>query len=194
MSIADKLSEIANGIPLIFAAGEEKHTSRYAVAFVTGDGTNIISFACPFEPDCFFVTAHGGAAISADNAIMQMVFDARSFARYGGMYRSRKGGANSQGTFSSATGGNYFGRSDGACTLEVPSSLNAPYINGAQYICTAVKYTDKSDRELLEEEIELLSDVGGAVQYSKARINATVTEEEWQEIIAAKENWTFTLS
>lgn len=174
-------------------AGEAKHTARYATTLVTGDGTNVIAFKADFAPDCFFVTAHGADAVSADNAIMQMIFDARSFARYGGMYRARRNGANSHGTMASASGGTYFRWKNGICEIEVPASLSAPYISGAQYICSAVKYTDKSDRELLEEEIALLTDNGGTIEYSSARVFGTVTEAEWQTLIATKPNRTFAL-
>ena len=193
MNIAEQLLTVANNTPLVFEAGEKKHTMRYATALVVGDGTNIVTFACSFEPDCIFVTPHGADAMSADNAIMQMVFDRRSFARHGGMYRAKKDASNTQGTMASASGRTYFAWADGICTVEVPSSLNAPYITGTQYICSAVKYTDKSDRELLEEEIALLAETGASIQYSKKRINDTVTEAEWQALIAQKPNRTFTL-
>ena len=192
MSIAEKLVTIANNMPLVFEAGERKHTSRYATALVKGDGTNIISFNCPFKPDCFFVTPHGASAIGA-TAIQQMVFDARSFARYGGIYRIRKDGTNTQGTMASASGGNYFRWADGACTIECPSALSVTYLADAQYICTAIKYTDKSDRELLDDEISLLTNEARTIEYSKARINATVTDAEWQTMIAHLTNITFSL-
>lgn len=189
------LDGMAAAIPLVYGAGEAKHTSRYATFFAVGDGTNIISFNCPFKPDSFFVTAHGASAMSADNAIMQMVFDARSFARYGGMYRARKDRSHTHGTMASSSGGNYFRWADGVCAVEVPASLGTPYISGAQYIATAVKYTDKSDRELLEEEISLLADTGETIQYSKARVLSVMTEAEWDAFTkTAKPSRTFTLS
>ena len=193
MSIADKLSEIASDLPRVFEAGEKKHTARYKTALVAGDGTNIISFEVPFEPDCVFVTAHGAEATTSVSGAMQMIFDIRSFANIGGMYRVRQNSKNTQGAISSASGKNYFRIADGLCSVEVPSVLNSVYPNGVQYIITAVKYTDKSDRELLYDEISMLADMGGAVEYSSARVLATVSEEEWQTLIASKPNRTFTL-
>ena len=175
-----------------FAAGEAKHTSRYMTALVTGDGTKNISFACPFEPDYIAVKYHGADASSAAAAVTCMVFDRRSFALHGGYYIVRLTGKNYIGTVGSATGGAYFSWENGACTVTSPVG-SALYIDGCQYICVAVKYTDKSDRELLEEEISRLSDTGGELYYSEQRVTEVMTEEEWQEIIAAKENWTFTL-
>ena len=194
MSIADKLSTLANNIPLIFEAGEKKHTMLYSTCLKSGDDTNIISFPVSFKPDCIIITAHGAYAIEAQNAVQQMVFDSRSFARYGGMYRVIKGGSRTHGTMSSTSGGNYFRWNNGTCEVECPSSLTAPYPKDSQYICVAVKYTDKDDKTLLTEEVSLLADSGDTVKYSKARINATVTDDEWQIIIASKPNRTFSLS
>lgn len=201
-SIAGKLGldDMANSVKTVFlegynegySEGEAQHTVRYATAFVKGDGTNVILFRADFKPDCFFVTPHGASAIGA-TAIQQMIFDARSFARYGGMYRIRKDGTNTQGTMASASGGNYFKWADGMCTVECPSALGVNYIADAQYICTVVKYTNKTDRELLEEEIAMLSNEARTIEYSKTRINATVTDAEWQTMIAPLTNITFSL-
>ena len=193
MSVADKLLTVANNVSRVFAAGEAKHTARYAAAIAVGDGTRFMSFAVPFEADLFCVAAHGAEALSNSNSVLQLVFDSRAFAKRGGCYRILQDGAPSGGYFSSATGGNYFKVADGICTVEAPASLGVNFINGTQYACTAVKYTDKSDGELLEEEIALLSDTGEVLEYSSARVLSTVTEEEWQTLIANKPNRTFTL-
>ncbi len=193
MSVADKLLEVANGLVLVFEAGENKHKMRYATSLGTGDGTNEISFDCPFEPDAVTVTTHGADAMYAADSVRQMSFDFRSFARYGGIYLIRQSGANINGNFTSATGKNYFRWANGTCTAMVPQSLNAGYIGGVPYICTAVKYTDKSDKALLEEEILSLAETGEILQYSKARVNATLGDEEWQSLIAKKPKRTFTL-
>ena len=194
MSVAEKILLLKEDFDNVFAAGEGKHTSRYSVTLAVGDGTNSVTFSVPFEPDCIFVTTHGADATASDNSVLQMVFDKRAFARYGGMYRVRRDGANTQGAMASATGGNYFRWADGVCTVEAPSSLGVNYTSGAQYVCTAVKYTDKSDKDLLSEEIQSLADSGETLSYSQKRINETVTDAEWQTLIALKPNRTFTLS
>ena len=194
MNIADMLLEIANDLPRVFAAGEAKHTSRYVSGLALGDGTKVITIDSPFEPDCFFVTAHGADANSAKNSVLQMFFDRRTFARIGGFYRINQNGSVGNGNFTTASGGNYLYYADGKCVFEIPSSLGVTFVNGAQYAVAAVKITDKSDRELLEEEISLLEESGDALSYSSARVLATVSEEEWQTLIATKPNRTFTLS
>ena len=192
MSIAEKLVEVANKIPLVYSAGEAKHTSRYAVDLVVGDGTKNISFACPFEPDYIAVEYHGADASSAAASLTGMHFDRRSFALNGGFYMVRMNSQNYIGTVGSATGRNYFVYANGVCTVKIP--LNVTYIGGCQYICTAVKYTDKSDRELLEEEISLLADTGDALVYSKTRVLSVMTEAEWDAFTkSTKPNRTFTL-
>ena len=183
MSVAEKLIEVANKIPLVYSAGEAKHTSRYAVAFVTGDGTKNISFDCPFEPDYIAVQYHGAAASSAAASVTGMYFDRRAFAFHGGFYTVRLNSTNYIGTVGSATGGDYFTWADGICEVIIPSKLNATYIDGCQYICTAVKYTDKSDRELLEEELSLLEPTGGTLYYSEARVTSVMTIEEFEALI-----------
>ena len=193
MSIAEKLLTIANNVPRVHLAGEKKHTARYAAALATGDGTNVISFDVPFEPDYISVMRHGADAEAAQYSVRQLTLDARSFARIGGLYMIRKDGSNSHGNFSSATAKNYFRWADGGCTVGVPAALGVPYVDGAEYICVAVKYTDKSDYELLCDEISLLADEGKALSYSSARVLGTVTEEEWQTLIAQKPSRDFTL-
>lgn len=193
MSIADKLITVAENLPKVFEAGEKKHKMRYAVSLGVGDGTNEISFDCPFEPDCVTVSTHGAEAVSAANSVRQMSFDLRSFARYGGIYLIRRSGANINGNFSSGTGKDYFQWANGTCTVIVPQELNVGYLVGAQYICTAVKYTDKSDRELLEDEIMSLAETGEELLYSKTKVNETLSDTEWQLLIANKPKRTFTL-
>lgn len=193
MSIADKLTTIAENEQKVYEAGEKKHTSRYATAFVVGDGTKNISFDCPFEPDYIVVQYHGADASSATASLTAMQFDRRSFAVNGGFYSVRLTSKNYIGTVGSATGKTYFKWADGICEVIIPSTLNVTYIDGCQYICIAVKYTDKGDRELLEEEVRLLADTGDTVEYSKTRVNDTVTDAEWQTLIATKPNRTFTL-
>lgn len=193
MSIADKLLEIANNVPLVYAAGEKKHTSRYATAFVTGDGTNTISFAVPFEPDAVFVTYHGADVFAVANSALTAVFDFRSFAEQAGVLRVRRNSSNMQANVSAATGKTVFNVADGGCTVTLPSAYGTPFLNGTQYVCTAVKYTDKSDRELLEEEIALLPNTARTIEYSSARVLSTLTQAEWETLISTKQGITFTL-
>lgn len=193
MKTALKLLEIANNVPLVYAAGEKKHTSKYATALVTGDGTNTISFAVPFEPDAVFVTYHGANVFAVSNSLLQAVFDFRSFATSSGMYRVYREGKFLQGAVSNANGRDYFRYADGVCTVEVLASYGTPFLSGTQYVCTAVKYTDKTDKELLAEEISLLPNDSRTVQYSRDRVYGAVTEEEWAEIIGGKNKITFSL-
>ena len=193
MNTAFKLLKIASNVPLVYAAGEKKHTSRYVTAFVTGDGTNSISFDVPFKPDAVFVTYHGANVFAVSNSLLQAVFDFRSFAPTSGMYRVQIGGSVKQGAVSNANGRDYFRYADGVCTVEVLASYGTPFLSGTQYVCTAVKYTDKTDKELLAEEIALLPNDSRTVQYSRDRVYGAVTEEEWAEIIGPKDNITFTL-
>ena len=180
----------ANG----YTEGEAKHTARYATACVTGNGTNALSFSVPFAPDCVTVTYHGADAMSASNAALTAVFDFRCFAALGGALRVRRNGSNMQANVSSANGSTVFKLADGVCTVTIPAAYGTPFLTGTQYICAAVKYTELSDKELLAEEIALLADTGGAIEYSSARVLGTVSEAEWQTLIAQKPNRTFTLS
>ena len=194
MNTALKLLTIANNVPLVYAAGEKKHTSKYATAFVTGDGTNTISFDVPFEPDAVFVTYHGADVFAVANSALTAVFDFRSFASNAGVLRVRRNSSNMQANVSAVNGKTVFNVVDGNCTVTVPSAYGTPFLSGTQYVCTAVKCTDKTDRELLEEEIALLPNSARTVEYSSARVLDTLTEAEWQTLIATKPNITFTLA
>lgn len=189
MSVAEKLIEVANKIPLVYSAGEAKHTSRYAVAFVVGDGTKNISFDCPFEPDYIAVQYHGAEASSAVYSVTGMYFDRRAFAFHGGFYTVRKNSQNLIGPVGSETGGDYFKWENGICTVIAPLYT---YIKGCQYICTAVKYTDTytNDEELhkvlkalLVEELSRLEPTGDTLYYSKARVTSVMKIEDFEALI-----------
>lgn len=193
MNTAFKLLTIANNVPLVYAAGEKKHTSKYATALVTGGGTNTISFAVPFEPDAVFVTYHGADVFAVTNSALTAVFDFRSFASDAGLLRVRRNSSNMQANVSAANGKTVFNVADGTCTVIVPSAYGTPFLSGTQYVCTAVKYTDKTDRELLEEEIALLPNDTRTIKYSRDRVYGVVTEAEWSAIIGPKNKITFML-
>lgn len=193
MSIAEKLVTIANNMPLVFEAGEKKHTSRYATALVVGDGGNIVSFPCSFEPDFISVSYHGADAMASDNSMLLISANKKAFARISGMHREVRSGSMMHGNISATGVATYFRYSNGTCTVEAPASLGAYYTNNTQYVCVAVKYTDKSDRELIEEEIALLSETGATLEYSRTRVLATMTQAEWETLIATKPNRSFTL-
>ena len=194
MSLADKLLEVANNLPRVFEAGEQKHKMRYQSVLIRGNGTGALQFDCPFKPDYILVAAHDADAHSAVNSVILAAFDFRTFAMVGGFLRTRQSGSYKNNAVTATTGVNYFLWADGLCTVAPPSSYNVVYPTDVRYICTAVRYTDKSDKELLEEEIALLADTGGTIQYSESRINETVTDAEWQALIAQKSGRTFALS
>lgn len=195
MAIADKLITLKEDFDKVFEAGEKKHISRYATAFKVGDGGTVMSFDCSFEPDFISVSYHGAEAMAADESLLQIQCSKRAFARIAGVYRGIYGSEIKHGSMSAKGLPKYFRYQDGVCTVEIPSlsSFRAEFLANVNYICVAVKYTDKSDRELLEEEIAMLPDTGAPLEYSEVRVLATITEAEWDALIATKPNRTFIL-
>ena len=199
MSVSEKLTAVAENVAKVYAAGEVKsdarHSLLYKTEFAAGNGGTEMVFDCPFEPDAFCLTSWSPLA----NDVISVhicVGDYRTFGKFGGMIKARVSSGDTYSRISAATLRNYYAYSDGSMKFTVPNTTlyeGVCFDTQLMYSFAAVKYTDKSDYELLSEDIALLNDVGGSVTYSQARVNATVTEEEWLALIATKPNWTFTL-
>ena len=55
--------------------------------------------------------------------------------------------------------------------------------------------SEKSERERLYSEINALGEGGGSITFSEKRVYETVSQEEWEALIAPKREcgWTFVL-
>lgn len=194
MSIAEKLVTIANNMPLVFAAGEQKHLSRYHVESKIGTGVSEIEFDCPFKPDAILIYTWSPYYYTKVGTISMATADFRSFGQHGGMMRYRTDSSLTQSNFKNQTLENSFIYTDGTFRLVKPSAFpNVVFDTAMKFVFVAVKHTDKSDADLLLEEILRIPDGYTDITLSQKRVFEAVTEEEWAELIAGFPNITFNL-
>ena len=188
------LTKMAESVPLVYLAGEEKHLSRYHVETKIGSGISEIQFNCPFKPDAILIYTWSPYYYTKAGTISMATADFRSFGQHGGMMRYRTDSSLTQSNFKNQTLQNSFIYSDGSFRLVKPSAFpNVVFDTAMKFVFVAVKYTDKSDAELLLEEILRIPSGYTEITLSQKRVFEAVSEEEWAEMIAGFPNITFNL-
>lgn len=212
---AEKLSldAMAAAIPEVYAAGEAATAAdcaaRHFTAHFAGNGENSFSLAIPFDPDMVCIVCHSAYTnvTTLAGAWLDLRFNRRNAARYAMHFMYIPAGGNRTNVRVAAdTARQLLSYSDGMLTLSAPNDTlkQVFWRSDCMYILTAVKYTDKTDKELVSEEIALLPDTGGTVEYSLIRINEIfetvagandgAASVEWEALVATKPNWTITLA
>ena len=205
MSIAEKLTAVAENQQKVydagFAAAEALCGQKHYVTTVTGNGTTSLSFHVPFTPDSLlvFVSEVGMyAKLDAKTMFFEMgQFDLAGFGMIGGMYKvfyNNKENNLSVTTTSMLT--RYAQDAEGIVTLQnliinsISTTVPATFIDGAEYVVVAAKYTEKSDKERITEYVRSLTG-SGSTTLNQAKVNAAFTDDEWAALIAEKPDWTF---
>ena len=197
------LDGMAAAIPEVFAAGEsaeaEKVAARQFVTALCGNDENTISIPIPFKPDLILISSFDAYSRKSASTYNAMMYDFRAAARSPVafiLYTNSKATASTT-TVSNSNAKNLFTYAGGIFTFTAPSSTEyqlAKWRSELLYAVSAFKYTDKSDKELISEQISRLPDSGGTVEFASAAISAAFTDDEWASLIATKPNWTFTLA
>lgn len=205
------LEDMAAAIPEVYNAAERQCAAKHFVAVVTGSGTSEMAISVPFDPDAVFVICHSAYAASLANGStgywMDLRFNRRNAARYSGYFMAVPPNADRTNTrVSASTALEICTYSDGMLRFNAVNATLQKYVwrSDLQYLFTAVQYSDKTDAELLAEEIALLPDAtGGTVEYSLFRVNEIFetasgandgsTSAAWAALVATKPKWTFTL-
>ena len=204
MSIAEKLTAIAEKVPLVFKAGESAEAARCAgkhfVTTAVGDGTGTLVFDMPFEPDFIIISSFNAYIQKKPDQILYLLYDLRALGMISGtgLYLKKDDGTVTLPMMTATTTKKRFLIADGVCTVtNIPISATTGnptvFSEGEEYFISAIKYIDKTDKERMTEYINALSDDGGTVTLSQVKKEANFTEEEWATLIAAKPNWTFNL-
>lgn len=193
--------EMAQEIPTVFEAGaaagrEEREQECQMEHFATvlpGSGTDTLTFHVPFEPDAVTIIGFDPVALAVNRTVMFFNYDLRAFGILGGFIQgsyNQKTTSIAMTTESAKT--RYSRREDGTVTIGNcnPDSASHLFTAGVMYSVTAVKYTDKTDRERITEMVTGLTGSGSLI-LNKGKVNAAFTDEEWAALIAQKPNWTF---
>jgi hypothetical protein len=200
MTVAEKLTEIADNMPLVYAAGaaerEKELAQKYYIGEIEGKDSNTLTLDLPFLPDSVSVCTFGALAMSTGLTYNMFTLNRRAFGKRVAAMGLLDGSLTNRFAAINMSAADNYIAVDGNRILFTPpqSSYYATSLwrSGVRYLVTAVR-SDKSDTELLAEEIAELSDEGGSITFSEKRIGETVSDEEWAELIAAKPNWTFEL-
>lgn len=197
-----KPSELPVGIDEVYKAGEAFAAAACAAKHYTqvkeGSGTSTMRFDCPFAPDSVLIYTWSPFFISKDNTVNLWAVDLRSFGRYGGMFKYRTD-TNLFSHVTNATLADYVVYENGTIALISPDAISEVLFDaGMQFVFVAVKYTDKTDWQLLKEEIARLSATGDDVVYSEKRVyealaSEGLTETDWETLISTKPDRTIIL-
>ena len=198
MSLADKLLQVANNMPLVFGAGEAKSDKawreRVYVTEVEMSDTNSIDIELPFIPDRLCLFSFDAKAMSTALTYYTLTFDRVSFSqRCAVMGTIGDNLAINTAGLNNSTRDNYFTVSENGVKFAPPQSSywkTSLWRSGHKYKLVAIR-TGKTDREMLEEEVAALPNVSSSISFSQKRVLETVTAEEWAAIIATKPNVTF---
>lgn len=191
---ADKLTleKMAAAIPEIAA----KCKTRHYTEIKRGDGSNVFSVNCGFEPDCFAVFSFAAYPFSQASTVQCLVNDRRSVGQYASYRFSTDESALQNGSrISNSASSKQFTCFDGVMKYDGSvSSVAASLVfdENTDYVAVCMKYTDESDREIITREVNAMPD-GSTVTFSQYKVNGAFTEDEWQSLIATKPNSTFNL-
>ena len=200
MRIAEKLTTVAENMPLVYAAGKAACAQKHFVTTVTGNGQESISVNVPFKPDVLlmFVSEVGmyGKLDSTKSFVSLIHFDISGFGMIGGRYECFIAGGVKQTAVTTTTMlTRYAMADDGMVTLQNFSTSGTTaigtFLDGVEYVVIAAKYTDQTDRERITQYVQSLSPTGGSVTMNGAKKTAAFTDEEWNALIAQKPGWTF---
>lgn len=178
-----------------FAAHESGCIAKHFVTTIEGNGEESLSFHVPFEPDALLVINYDTLNRYTNYTVQAFIADLRALGLLAGnSFTSRSTGAPYVMTMTTTSLLTRYSRAeDGTVTLRNISAVTGygRFAQGVNYSVTAVKYTDKTDKELFTDLVNRLEG-SGTVEVCQAKAEAAFTDEEWQSLIATKPDWTFT--
>lgn len=182
-----------------YTAGEESatnvcHAKHYATV-IQGSGTTTLSFHVPFEPDLICIVGFDPTCLLVKYTNMLFVYDVAAFGLMGGFVVTSKGSNVQNGAMTTVSALSRYSRDEaGTVTIQkivaISGNPEGVFAKNVMYSVTAVKYTDKTDKERITEMINGLTG-SGSLTLNRTKVNAAFTDEEWSDLIATKPDWTF---
>ncbi len=197
------LDEMAGEIGKVYAAGWARAADFYYAERVTLPARQTyIDLPVDFFPDqVYLFTTKTGARDTAATTIAQHVCFLPTVDSYCGMLAYNTTGGNTSATRRSG----YYGTSSGGAHRLLSETaegyrMSAGAADGitlhydaGEYKVVAVKYSDKSDRDMLTEYVRALPDTAVTVYIASLMRERAFADEEWDTLIAEKPNATFVL-
>lgn len=180
--------------------------SKHFSAVVTGDGSTELTFHVPFEPDTLCVTCHDPDLRVVEGIMTIVQIEPCAFGQIAGSYCMTSGGGGSYVTGLNPLGtlsARYSRNAEGFVTIKNFVTTTTPatqgyFGNGVDYLITATKNLEKTDKERITEAIERLPTDPAkkySIYISKAKKEAAFTDAEWAALIgtATAKKYTFSL-
>ena len=200
------LDGMATAIPIVYKAGEDARQQLIDkdiyIGTSYGNGQKDITIDMPILPDVLCIFSFDTTVQRLDSRWTVALYDRRAFGDIVGTVRyylksSENYGAGAQ-VASTAQKMYVFDTENNKMIFTAPSTTTYQkqvWSAETPYFVFAFRYAgNKTDKQLLEEIVARLDNsTGGTYIFSKHRINQTVTDAEWNELIAIKPNLTFVL-
>ena len=185
---------------IVVEASTENCSARHFVTEFYGNGQRAYTLNIPFEPDMIVLLGLDPMVFVGSSSIAICAIDLRPIGMAAGVFYLQDTGMTFYGTLmtSQSYKTRYSRAANGDVTLQGLTS-SSPVVNGVfnkniKYKLAAVKYTDKTDKELITDFVNgLPSDYSGSVTMNKEKVDASFTSAEWSALIATKPNWTFAM-
>lgn len=205
MSIADKLTTIAENQQRVYDAGkavaEHKCALKHFTAEFYGNDQTSYTINIPFEPDIVMLVAQDPTVLTATNNVFSFFADIRAFGMVGGTIVGHTTGTQliNMAMTSKSIFTRYSRAENGDVTLTnmTINDGNKPdgiFPSNVKHTLVAAKYTDKTDKVRITEFVNGLSSSGsGSLTINQDKVNASFTTAEWNALVATKPNWTFVM-
>lgn len=185
---------------IVVTATTENCNARHFVTEFYGNGQMAYTLNIPFEPDLILLMGMDPMVFVGSSNIAICTIDLRPIGMAAGVYYVQETGMVFYGTLmtSKSYKTRYTRAANGDITLQ-GMTIASPAVNGVfskniKYKLAAVKYTDKTDKEMITDFVNNLpSGSSGSVTMLQEKVNACFTTAEWSALIATKPNWTFAM-
>ncbi len=171
MSVMEKLTAVAENVPLVYAAGKKDCEGRHFVTTVTGGGGRALEFSVPFTPDCISVFCYDPRAVAQSGAVLQFCADQRGLCNVAGVIMSAREGSPYHAALTHGGLQTRLTVAGGKVTVkDLPSTLGAThgvFPLGLSYVAMAQKYTEQTDLERLTAFMQALAGKSGTFTLSK---------------------------
>ena len=185
---------IDDACALARAESERNCAAKHYLQNFVGDGSGAHSFHVPFEPDMVLIMGFDPLVLYTEGNLAVVRCDIRAFGLLGGFTQYAVGnGAISNTAYATNTvPTRCFRAEDGTITVKNigPSGTPVQYGAGILYTAIAVKYTERTDKELITDFVHRLTG-SGKTTLNRTKVNEVFTDDEWAALIAVKPNWTF---
>ena len=196
MSVMEKLTAVADRVPLHYAAGKKDCEGRHFVTTVTGDDGRTLEFSVPFTPDFVSIACYDPRSVAQTGAVIQFCVDRRALSNLAGFALS---GRELTPYYAGLTHSGLQTRlffADGKVTVkDLPSTQGATKASFAKeltYVVVAQKYTEQTDLERLTAFMQALAGKSGTFTLSKKLVTEVFTgadEEDPDTGESMNEDW-----